>query len=367
MKAAKVQEELVFPGSARKVAEVLARLQPRRPLLVHGRGSFARSGAAAALEPVIAVYKPRTFSDFGASPRLEDLENGLETLGGDFDLVLAVGGGTTLDMAKLLALFAAQSGRPREYILEGKALDKPMRPVVAVPTTAGSGSEATHFAVCYAGATKYSVAHPSMRPAVAVVDGELTLSMPRAVAASTGIDAFAQAVESFWSIHATGESRSLSRGAIRGVLAHLERSVNAAAREDRIAMAEAAHWAGRAIDVTKTTTPHALSYYFTAKFGVPHGHAVALTLGELLEFNAAVPGGAMPELLELLGCRGGAEGKKKVWALMDAVGLERDFRKLGIGPAEFKAGLRDINWERAKNNPREHTLEQLEALFKDRF
>ena len=75
----------------------------------------------------------------------------------------------------------------------------------------------------------------------------------------------------------------------------------------------------------------------------------------------------MAELLELLDCRSSKEGKKKVWELMDALGLERDFRRLGIGPGEFKKGLEEINWERAKNNPRSHSFEDLESLFANRF
>lgn len=375
-----VQTEHVFPGCAKMIPEILSGLAPKKLLLIHREGSFAKSGAGEALRPVVEKYRPLVFTGFKSIPLLEDLKKGLKALDLNFDLVLAVGGGAALDMAKLLALFSVQEQAPEKYILEGAALKKPMVPLVAVPTTSGSGSEATHFAVCYANGVKYSVAHPSMLPCVAVVDGELTMSMPRSVAASTGLDAFSQAVESYWSIHSTEESRAYAREAAILVLNNLIGSVNGGVRENRIAMAKAAHLAGKAINITRTTTPHALSYYFTLRFGVAHGHAVALTLGELLEFNALVdegrcadPRGAafvterMAELLELMGCRTGREGKKKVWELMEAAGLERDFRKLGIGPDDFKKGLDEINWERAKNNPRSHSLEELELLFAGRF
>lgn len=381
MKAARgTQRELVFPGSVAKIPEILAGLAPRKLLLVHRGASFEASGAGEALRPVVEKYRPRVFNEFKSVPLLEDLKEGLRSLGADFDLVLAVGGGAALDMAKLLALFAVQRREPEKYVLDGAVLENPMVPLVAVPTTSGSGSEATHFAVCYANGAKYSVDHPSMLPCVAVVDGELALSMPRSVAASTGLDAFSQAVESFWSIHSTEVSRAYAREAAALVLANLVGSVNGSIRENRIAMAKAAHLAGNAINVTRTTTPHALSYYFTLRFGVAHGHAVALTLGELLEFNALVgegrcadPRGAafvkerLAELLELMGCRDAREGKKKIWELMDSTGLERDFRRLGIGPDDFRKGLDEINWERAKNNPRSHSLEDLERLFADRF
>ncbi len=375
-----VQTELVFPGCAAKIPEILSGLAPKKLLLIHRAGSFAKSGAGEALRPVVEKYRPRVFTDFKSIPLLEDLKKGLKALAPDFDLVLAVGGGAALDMAKLLALFSVQEHEPEKYILEGETIKKAMVPLVAVPTTSGSGSQATHFAVCYANGVKYSVAHPSMLPCVAVVDGELTLSMPPSVAASTGLDAFSQAVESFWSVNSTDESRAWAREAAALALKNLAGSVNGGARENRFAMARAAHLAGKAINITKTTTPHALSYYFTLKFDVPHGHAVALTMGELFEYNALVgegrcadPRGAafvsarMAELLELMGCRSPLEGKRKIWELMDAAGIERDFRRLGIGPDEFRKGLDEINWERAKNNPRSHSLEELERLFADRF
>lgn len=381
MKAARgTQRELVFPGSVAQIPEILTELAPRKLLLVHRGASFEASGAGRALKPVVEKYRPRVFNEFKSVPQLEDLKEGLRSLGADFDLVLAVGGGAALDMAKLLAVFAVQKREPETYVLEGAALDNPMVPLVAVPTTSGSGSEATHFAVCYANGAKYSVAHPSMLPCVAVIDGELTLSMPRSVAASTGLDAFSQAVESFWSVNSTGESRAYARRALELILPNILGSVNENGRDNRIAMAEAAHLAGKAIDVTKTTTPHALSYYYTLRFGVAHGHAVGLSLGELLEFNALVeegrcadPRGAsfvkeiVAELLELLGCRTPKDGKRKVWELMDDLGLERDFRRLGIGLDEFKKGLDEINWERARNNPRSHDRADLERLFADRF
>lgn len=372
--------ELVFPGSAAKIPELLAELSPRKLLLVHRGASFSRSGAADLLKPLMEKHRPEIFSGFDALPRLEDLERGLASLGRGHDLVLAVGGGAALDMGKLLALFLAQDEGPRACVLEGRKPARPAIPLVAVPTTAGSGSEATHFAVCYANGQKYSVAHESMRPLAAVVDGELSLSMPRAVAASTGLDALSQAIESFWSVNSTKESRRLAREALVLVLDHAAASVNEGRRDARAAMAAAAHLAGKAIDVSRTTTPHALSYDLTLRHGVAHGHAVGLTLGELLEFNARVgegrcadPRGAahvmetMAELLGLLKCRTPEDGKRRIWAFMDELGLERSFRGLGIGPEEFKAGLARINWERARNNPREHTLAELEPLFEGRF
>jgi alcohol dehydrogenase class IV len=174
------------------------------------------------------------------------------------------------------------------------------------------------------------------------VDPALTFSLSPRLTAITGLDAFAQAVESYWSVHSTAASRAYARRAIQLVLGSLSGAVHAPTPATRRAMSKAAHLAGRAINLTKTTAAHALSYPLTSYFGIPHGHAVALTLGQLLLYNSGVAaddvndarGAAfvrrtIDELVALRGARTPEDACRRVEALTQDVGLPTRLSELG--------------------------------------
>jgi alcohol dehydrogenase class IV len=209
------------------------------------------------------------------------------------DVVIALGGGTAIDLAKLIGTFAVQKGtshplHSRKIAMGLASIEIMGKPMMAIPTTAGTGSEATHFAVVYVDGEKFSVAHPTLLPTYAVVDSTLTESLPKRITAATGLDAFCQAIESIWAVAATEESIGYALEAARLAFNNLEAAVNAPTPQARRAMCRASHLAGKAINITKTTAPHALSYFLTSRYGVPHGMAVATTLPALLVFNAGV-------------------------------------------------------------------------------
>jgi alcohol dehydrogenase class IV len=371
-----------------------------RVFLVAGRSSFERSGAAsvftslvaqpfkAADQPFADVAQPFRAADrrldfvrfdrFDRNPKLEDIVAGVEAFrSGRYDAVVAVGGGTAIDVAKLINALAPQSSSPADIVQGSAKIERRGLPLFVAPTTAGSGSEATHFAVVYVDKEKYSVAHPSLLPDVALIDPQLTASMSPSLTAVTGLDAFAQAVESYWSVHSTDESKDYAREAIGLVLTHLKPAVIAPTLDARCGMSRAAHLAGKAINITRTTGAHAMSYPMTAHFGVPHGHAVALTLGELLVFNAGVSDAdvndargagyvhrAIGELASLLGCESADDCRRAIGDLMRDVGLETRLSQLGISePSDVELIARNSNAERAVNNPRALTHESIRALL----
>ncbi len=354
-------------GSVARLREIVALHAARRVLLVTGRRSYRESGAEAAIEPNLEGVETIRFSDFETNPRLEDVERGLQ-LARQFrpELVVAVGGGSVLDMAKLINFLAAQK-TPAAALITGQAKPEGRGvPLVAIPTTAGTGSEVTHFAVAYIGAQKYSLAHQSgMRPDFAIVDPVLTYRMSPQVTATTGFDALCQAIESYWSVSSTGESRAHSAAAIPLLLGALERAVRAPDPEARRAMAYGAHLAGKAIDIAKTTAAHALSYALSADYGIPHGHAVALTLGQFFRVhseldNAVLNGGLhkdelgqrLKALFALLGCDSAGSCARRWEALMQATGLATRLSELGVKDAEELARLAaQVNVERLGNNP----------------
>ena len=236
-----------------------------------------------------------------------------------------------------------------------------------IPTTAGTGAEITPFSVVYVDKTKYSLAHPSMSPDYVIMAPELTLTLGKYETASTGCDALAQAIEAFWSVNATEESKGYSKEAIRLALDNLSEAVNKPNLENRTAMLKAAHLAGKAISIAKTTAAHSLSYPFTSYHNIPHGHAVMLTLPYFFEVNQYVnerniqnkegftigyARRTFDELLEMFNVKDGVEAKNVLINLMSEIGLERSLRKLGINQEDLQNIVDNgFNPQRVINNP----------------
>jgi alcohol dehydrogenase class IV len=363
-------EELILTGGQRfhlgagALAEAGRRLRemsPRRPLVVISRGRLAEAGeklAAAGLLPPGSVF----FHDFSVNPGWEEILAGSSVFrNADPDLVIAVGGGSAIDAGKLIkALARAENANPRP---DGIRVRPGGPPLAAVATTAGSGSEATPFATFYVGETKHSLDHPALLPEIAVADPALSSALPPRLTAATGFDALAQAVESYWARGATTESRRLAKKALGLVLPNLPGAVENPLPARRLALAEGAYWAGRAIAISLTTAPHALSYFLTRRHGIPHGHAVALTLANFIRINAesgedgeSPPGEApwltagreAPALLD----RDSPAAAAAFWReLLRRCGLAATLPEAGISPGEIAEMVERVNPERLANNP----------------
>ncbi|HBO42444.1 MAG TPA: alcohol dehydrogenase [Planctomycetaceae bacterium] len=373
-------EVLFGEGRIASTGELLDRLDARSVVLVADPAAYEQSGASRVLEPILADRDVRLFTEFSPNPKDTEIAAGAALLvRRPPDVLLAVGGGSALDTAKLLSVCATQKRDPREVILGTAAIDRPGLRVIAVPTTAGTGAEATHFAVVYVDGVKCSPAHPSLLPAAAIVDPKLTWSMPPPLTASSGLDALCQAVESFWAVGATAESQEYAREALRLALEHLEPAVNHPSPASRAGMAWAAHLAGRAINISKTTASHAISYALTSKYGLPHGMAVAVTLGPLLVLNSQVgehdcvdPRGAthvraaLDELLRLFDCRTPSEARERITRLLQAVGCPTSPSEGGVRSAEERQEITSsVNVERLGNNPRRLNTQMIESLLEN--
>jgi len=374
------QEEYIGEGTIGKVKDILETVVPRRILLITGKKSYESSGAKKSLDGFLHDIEVDHFSDFSVNPKLEDARKGLEYIK-DFDLVIAVGGGSVLDMAKLINIFHTNKGDPFSYIKKEKEIQNRGKPFIAIPTTIGSGSEATHFAVVYVDNVKYSLAHQFMLPEYAIIDPNLVLSLPRNVAASSSMDAFSQAMESYWSVNATDESLAYSSEALKLAWENIVESTNNPTLETRFKMAKSAHLAGKAINIAKTTASHAVSYPVTTEFDVPHGHAVGLTLPNSLEFisrvtekDCNIPGKNGPgivrdrirDICQILEAADPQEARAKIYARMEKIGLTTNIDELGI-TSEFIENIQNVvNAERLGNNPRLPTPDDLKALFTNR-
>lgn len=272
-------EQCCFLGesSIENLLSVLNKFSPNHLFLVRGKNSYEACGAKSVMDSVFGKLNCEVteYYDFEENPKIEDLERGLLLLRKyPLSVIVAVGGGSVLDMAKLIRFFYSYSGEP----ISGKFdKEKELLPLIALPTTAGTGSEATHFSVLYKNKVKYSVEHDAILPDVAIVYPPFTYNTPKYLTACTGFDALAQAIEAYWNVYATEESDGFAKRAIELLWPNLPLVVNSPTNNIRDKVSEGAYWAGRAINITKTTAPHAFSYSFTTYYGYPHGHAVAMT------------------------------------------------------------------------------------------
>jgi len=373
------QQTYIGNGEVKKLENVLQSYSPKRIFLVTSKESYESCGAKEKISSVISKYSTLIFSDFEINPKIEDVKKGINFFRGfNPDVLVAVGGGTVLDMAKLLNTLSLQEGNPEEYVLESRAIKDLRKPFIAIPTTSGTGSEATHFAVVYVNGDKYSLANKGMLPDYSIIDPRFTTDLPRHITASTGVDALSQAIESYWATKSTEESRKYAKEAIKLVMKNLEGAVNNPSEKSRFAMSKAANLSGRAINITKTTAAHAVSYPFTSYFNIPHGHAVGLTLGKFLVYNREVTEedcidkrgvkfvqDRMGELCSLLGAESINLAKVEIDSLMRSIGLETDLHKLGvISEKDFDLIISNVNPERLNNNPRLVTEKDLIDILK---
>lgn len=218
-----------------------------------------------------------------ANPKVEVVQQLLEKIRRPVDGFIAVGGGTMLDTAKLLNLAVVTGKSIRELLACNTAPDALM-PCFAMPTTAGTGAEATRFAVCYDGEKKYSIDFLSIRPDEVGLFPAFITTVPPYQRLSTCFDAYAQAIESLWAQGATEESRAYAESALHCMQAATE--VALGSMEQAQLELQGSYWAGRAIDISRTTAAHAFSYYLTSHYGIAHGHAVFMVFPYILQNNA---------------------------------------------------------------------------------
>lgn len=373
------QKEYFGMGSIEHLKDILSQEKPNHIFLVCGKESYRLSGAEEKIIPQLEGYKVTEFADFSSNAKLEDIEKGLKSFRSSYcDLTLAVGGGSSLDLAKAITILAPLPEKPEDYIRNKTAIQPRKVPFIAVPTTAGTGSEATHFATIYIGKTKFSLTHPSLLPNYAIINPGFTFSLSKQTAASTGMDVLAQAMESYWSVLSTEESKRYASEAITLILSNLEKAVCNPDTESKMAVSRAANLSGKAINISFTTACHAISYPITSYFNVPHGHAVALTLPEMILYNSDVSEkdcldkrGAeyVQKMLEdinyLFGVKSPEEVKKRIELLIDNIGLQRKLSLLGITTdSDLNVILKNgFNPERVKNNPRVLTEDDLRRIL----
>ena len=361
-------------GRIAELGEACAAAGIKRPLLVTDRGLAGLPVTQGVLERMEAAGLGRAmFSEVDPNPNEVNLAAGVAAFNeGGHDGVIALGGGSGLDLGKLVAFMAGQTRPVWDFEDIGdwwtRADADAIVPIVAVPTTAGTGSEVGRAGVLTNSETdvKKIIFHPKVLPAVVICDPELTVGMPKAITAGTGLDAFAHCVEAFSSPHYHPMSQGIALEGMRLVIENLPKAYeNGEDLEARAHMMSAA--AMGAVGFQKGLGAiHALSHPVGAHFGTHHGTTNAVCMPAVLEFNAPMIAERFDRAAPYLGINGGFAGFKAFVAeFNDRLGIPQGLKALGVTEDSIPALVKDaVTDPSCGGNPVELNEENLADLYR---
>ena len=361
-----MQKEVIISGSYSPLNEIIKDLSPRKIFMVCD-GSYGFLQIKSYFDTIGNVVR---FSDFTPNPDYDSVKKAVALYKEkNCDCVVAVGGGSALDLAKCVKAYSSMKD-DEEYIAQ--PIEENGVPFIAVPTTAGTGSEATRYAVIYLNGIKQSITHTSLIPQTVVFDSSALSTLPLYQKKSTLLDALCHSIESYWSINSTDESKVYAEKALRLILdnsnAYLsgDNSVNPE-------MFKAANLAGKAINITQTTAGHAMCYKLTSLYGIAHGHAAALCVRKLMPFmvgNTALCVDArgesylkktFGELAAIMRCKDADELGERFEEIFSSLDLKTPPHK----EEDILLLTESVNTVRLKNNPVALDAESIERLYRE--
>ena len=316
---------------------------------------FRQSGFAEKIIGLSGGAIAAVYSDITPNPHVDEVDTCatlLKKTGADF--AVSLGGGSSLDCAKAACAVAVNGGSARDYHTGGKKIEKRGLPLIAVPTTAGTGSEVTCVAVLSdpEKGVKGPIANPLLYPSLALIDPELTLSVPKKVTASTGLDVISHAIEGFWSKGHQPVCDALALHAAKlafdNILGAYEHGDDLTAREN---MCEASVIAGLAFTLPKTAASHACSFPLTSVYGLPHGEACAFTLDVLCTINAPAEGGRLNGFARARGFSNAAGMGRRITEIKHRTGMRCTLAEAGIKEEDLPDLAKRCHHPNMLNNP----------------
>ena len=308
------------------------------------------------------------FSNFQPNPLYESVVEGVKLFqNSDADTIIAIGGGSAIDVAKCIKLYSNMNDS--HNYLEQSIIANHVK-LLAIPTTSGTGSEATRYAVIYYKGEKQSITDLSIIPDTVLFDSSALKTLSLYQRKATMMDAYCHAIESFWSVNSTDESKKFSREAIKAILSNMDGYLN---NEDKANanMLRASHVAGQAINITQTTAGHAMCYKLTSLYGIAHGHAAALVNVKLFPYmikNTQLcidPRGeeylkqVFSEIAIAMGCTSSEEASQRLQNMFDKLGLSiPDSKK-----EDYEILKNSVNQTRLKNNPVRINRDSLDLIY----
>jgi alcohol dehydrogenase len=365
-------------GIAGSLPDHVHRLGGRRVLVVTDPGVRA----AGIVDPILGSLDrcgiPVTvFDDVTADSGSALISEAVDALkAGGADVVVGLGGGSALDTAKAVAALATNPGPPLDYVGLNKIKNRPL-PMIAVPTTAGTGSEVSLWSVFTDDDRKLKVAIGGvlLYPAVALCDPDLTLGLPASLTASTGLDALAHAIECYTNNACQPISAALALEAITLIGAHLRSAaLNGRDRQSRYAMMLASTMAGMAMNPTRLGLAHALAMPLGSwDLKIPHSVAIAITLPVVMEFNAPAAPERFVAVVRALGepvegcsvVEAAARGGRAVRRLADSIGIPKGLSDCGFRERDVERVVEEaMKSGNVTVNPRATSREQLSAVLR---
>jgi len=295
------------------------------------------------------------FSDFQPNPKYESVVTAVQAFRESrCDMIVAAGGGSAMDVGKSTKLWCCSNLNPND--LPQTVVPNDVK-FLAIPTTAGSGSEATRFVVIYKGGKKQSISSEDCIPSAVFFDSDSLAFLPQYHKKSAMLDALCHGIESFWSVNSTEKSKAYSSKAIRLIMNIQARYLrDSECSEDAL---KAAYLAGKAINITQTTAGHAMCYQLTSLYGISHGHSAALCISSLWPYmlshtedcvdlrGSVYLETVFQEIAEAMGCATASEAAVRFQSLVNGMGLETR-----------PVAERDLDWlvasvapERLRNHP----------------
>ena len=333
----------------------------KRILFISGTTSYYKTGAEEIFKNKFNnkekyIYLKKSYlPDFDELKKIINIKDEIKP-----DLIIAIGGGCVIDYAKITSVFKEEKNLKQKIINSDYKGNKKI-PLLAIPTTAGSGAEVTSNAVIYINNIKYSVEGAEVRPDYHALLPKLLLSSTMKIDSSSGFDAISQAIESILSKRSNTQSIEYASRALKILFKNYINFVNKKNLSNSYNMALGANLAGKAINISKTTAPHALSYPFTTHFNIPHGHAVSLTLNKFLKFNHFYKDKADKDfnlikrfnlLFKLSNSENIQQLDRYLKEIKKQAKLEQNFLKLGINlDRKYTKIVNGLNSQRLKNNP----------------
>ncbi|MFP3121880.1 iron-containing alcohol dehydrogenase [Ectobacillus funiculus] len=368
-------------GSIAQIGEQAKKLHATKVMIVTDKIIRQTGLLSKVTEPLAAVgFEVDIIDDVVPEPPFENLEQMVIQLEGKgYDLLVGVGGGSALDITKVLSVMLTNKGDVRDMVGIEK-VENPGVSTILVPTTAGTGSEVTYNAIFTdtRDKVKKGIVSPYLLPKVAIVDAELTLTVPPAVTAATGMDALVHAVESYTAIRADELTDGIALQAIKLISRSLRKAVyngkDLKARED---MAMGSLLAGISLGNAGVGAVHALAYPLGGKFKVPHGVANSLLLPFVMKYNAvadlekfAEVAKAMGENVDGLSLREAANRAVQALAqLSEDVGIPASLKDVGVTASDIPALAEEASKidRLLNNNPRWLTVKEIQKIYEEAY
>ena len=355
-------------GCLDQIGKITTEFGAKKALIITGRKAMRCHGVIDRMINLLEPIEAHSFEEVEPNPSFETIENAIRVFKEqNCDIVIGLGGGSPLDVAKVVAALSKKEKTIAEFFIPPIKIESKDFPMIAVPSTSGTGSEATPFSVATdtEKRVKKVATHHLLFPETSLVDPSICKTMPKDVIAQTGLDAISHAIEAYWAKRAQPITDTIALDALRHIFSNFriayQDSENSIARSE---MALGSLEGGMALSNTFATASHAISFPLTAKYDIPHGLAVALTLPLFLEFNAPSIPIKISGLLNVMNVKSIKEASKFLTKLMKDIGQPTRLSELGIGKD-------DIPWiiengftpSRVANNPREVKAKDVEDIL----